>query len=141
MAFVDFKKAYELVVRRTISAILRRFGIDDKFLYLIQQTSLKIFSQEMKLTSEMFGIKTELRLGDGLSLLLFNVCWTAEDHQRIKEVGRNGQQNGVKVSPQNTDISIDYFDVMLFCRQPPNNSETDLNTATKTGLRISFEKT
>jgi hypothetical protein len=72
--FIDFKKAYNSVIREVLYSILIEFGIPLKLVRLIT-----MYMKEMhggvragKFLYDMFPIKNGLKQGDALSKLLFN---------------------------------------------------------------------
>jgi hypothetical protein len=72
--FIDFKKAYNLVMREALYNILVEFGILLKLVRLIRMCLSKTYSRVRagKHLSDMFPIKKGPKQGDALSPLLFN---------------------------------------------------------------------
>jgi hypothetical protein len=72
--FIDFKKAYDVVMREVLYNILIEFGIPRKQVRLIKMCQTETYSRvrEGKNLSDRFAIRNGLKPGDALSPLLFN---------------------------------------------------------------------
>lgn len=149
IVFVDFKKAYDSIDRRTLFNALEEFGIDRKTREIIKQTLTDTISK-VKFHGEVsdpFEIKTGVRQGDGLSPILFNIIlekimrnWEkaleAEGIQGI-HLGRKGQNLEIKC--------LAFADDLALLAHNKDDAQKMLDTlheiAEKTGLKVSYEKT
>ena len=88
--FIDFKKAYDLVMREVLCNILIEFGIPMKLVRLIKMCLTETYSRVRvgKNLSDMFPIRNGLKQGDVLSPLLFN--FTLECALRRVQVNQDG---------------------------------------------------
>jgi hypothetical protein len=73
--FIDFNKAYD-TVRREVYSILTEFGIPRKLVGLLKKCLNKTYSRVHigKSLSDKFPIQNDLKQGDALSTLLFNLA-------------------------------------------------------------------
>lgn len=150
MTFVDFKKAYDSIDRDTVIEVLKEFGVDDKTTTLIHQTLKNTRSQVKFLgeLSEPFEIKTGLRQGDGLSPILFNCVLEKVIREWRKEMSKFNFPNGIRLGHKRTGITFECLafadDIVFFAENlqiATKQIEVLKETAGKTGLQISFEKT
>jgi len=74
--FIDIKKACDSVSREVLYNILTQFGIPIKLVRLIEMSQNETYSRvrEGRHMSDMFHIKNDLKQGDALSSLLFNIA-------------------------------------------------------------------
>src|ERR1700744_6230282 len=88
--FVDFKQAYDSIIRNVLFNIMEEFGIPSKLIRLtkatLTDTKCKILIQGQ--LSDTFNIDTGLRQGDGLSTILFNLA--LEKVVRAMSINFNG---------------------------------------------------
>jgi len=87
--FVDFQKAYDSIDRTNITDILKHLHFPRKIVHLVEanirQTKVKV--KVGNATSRMVDVRTELRQGDALSPVLFNLV--LEKVIREKNIGRD----------------------------------------------------
>src|ERR1700753_3729631 len=77
--FVDFKSAYDSVIRRKLWRVMEEFGIPSKLISLIKLT-LRGANSRVRIRnklSDAFDIEEGLRQGDPLATLLFNLILEA----------------------------------------------------------------
>jgi hypothetical protein len=77
--FIDFKKAYDLIVRKKLYQAMKKLKIPNK---LIGLTRMMLIDTQNKISangrlSESFGGKIGVRQGDLLSTMLFNIVLEA----------------------------------------------------------------
>ena len=74
MCFVDLTKAYDLVNRQAMAAILREYGVPRQLVAIIEELHSETWCQVRSAgdTSERFVVTTGVRQGCVLSPLLFN---------------------------------------------------------------------
>lgn len=75
MLFIDFKKAYDSIKRKTLWKALDQLDIDRKLIRMLKLTLANSNSKIKSngLLSECIHIGVGLRQGDGLSTILFNL--------------------------------------------------------------------
>jgi len=76
MCFVDFKQAYDSIVRNKLWAALEEFGIPKKLIDLIKACNTNTMCK-VKFgngTSDSFKVSTGLKQGDALSPVPFNLA-------------------------------------------------------------------
>ena len=146
--FVDFKKAYDSVDRKSLFQILKEQGLDLKTLALIKETlsNTKAKVKFMGCVSEPFKIETGVRQGDGLSPLLFNcVLEKVVQEWRQQKVACRVDQP-IKLGRGKLEIDCLAFadDLAILTHDVPTAQkqiEILQETAQRVGLQISFEKT
>lgn len=76
LCFVDFRQAYDSIVRNKLWAALEEFGIPKKLIDLIKtcNTNTKCKVKFGNGTSDSFEVSTGLKQGDALSPVLFNIA-------------------------------------------------------------------
>lgn len=76
MYFIDFRKAYDSIVRDKLWAALEEFGIPKKLRLLVKEfnthTSCQVKFNNGK--SQSFEVKTGLKQSDAMSHVLFNLA-------------------------------------------------------------------
>jgi len=76
MCFVDFKQAYDSIVRNNLWAALEEFGIPKKLIDLIKACNTNTMCK-VKFghgTSDSFEVSIGLKQGDALSPILYNLA-------------------------------------------------------------------
>jgi len=76
MIFVDYKQAYDSIIRKELWRTLAYLEIPKKLITLIQVCNADTFSRIkfMNVSSHTFIIENGLRQGDAMSLVLFNLA-------------------------------------------------------------------
>jgi hypothetical protein len=137
--FIDFKKAYDSVRREALYNILIEFAFLKKLVRLIKMCLTETYSRVRvdKYLSEAFPIRNELKQGDGLSPLLFNL--TLE--YAIKRVQVN--QDGLKLN--GTHQLLAYADDVNTLggsvHTVMENAEALVVATKETGLEVYADKT
>jgi hypothetical protein len=92
--FIDFKKAYDSVMREVLYKILIEFGVPRKLVGLIKMSLVETYSTVRmgKHLSGKFHIQNGLKQGDALSPLLLN----SASEYAIKRV--QGNKEGLKLN-------------------------------------------
>lgn len=142
MSFIDFKKAYDCIHRKSLLKILRNFGLHPKLVKMIELT-LTDTKSKVKFRSEIsdpFKVRTGLRQGDGLSPLLFNCAleyimrqWFQQNKANIK-IGR-------KIEFSCLGFADDLALLSNSLAEARSQLESLEKLAGKIGLKISYEKT
>ena len=137
--FIDFKQAYDSIHRPSVWSILLEFGIPMKLIRLIK-LCLSDTKAKVKVggkTSEAFEIKSGLRQGCVLSVLLFNFVM-----EKVTKVIENGE--GAKLNGQNINNLTYADDVDLIAESREDILRLVMpfqEVANKVGLQINFGKT
>lgn len=149
VTFVDFKKAYDSVDRKTLFNTLEEFGVDSKLIALIKQT-LSDTRSKVKFRgeiSQMFKIETGVRQGDGLSPLLFNCVLEKIIREWRKKLDEKGITK-IKIGRKKDNIDADciaFADDLAILSENIDDAIEQINilkeVSEKAGLKISFEKT
>jgi len=76
MIFVDYKQAYDSIIRKELWRTLAYLGISKKLIILIQMCNTDTYSRiKLKnISSHTFKIENGLRQGDAMSPVLFNLA-------------------------------------------------------------------
>jgi hypothetical protein len=110
--FIDFKKAYDSVRKEVLYNILIEVGIPMKLVGLIKMCFNETYSRVRigKNLSHKFTVQNDLKQGDALSLLLFNLLWNIrrvqEKQERVKLDGTHyllAYDDGVNILGENID--------------------------------------
>ena len=150
ITFIDFKKAYDSIDRETLFKTLREYRIDETTITIIQET-LTNTTSKVKFQGEIsrsFQVKTGVRQGDGLSPMLFNcvldkviVEWRKLTQQHgVESIQIGGKRRGAIET--NCFAFADDLACFAYTEEDTiKQIELLKETAEKTGLQISFEKT
>jgi len=94
MLFVEFQKAYGSIHREDLINILTELHFPHKLINLIKSSIMETYSRVRigNIKSEQVQVRTGLRLGDSLSLILFNIAL----EKVIREMNM-GQHEGVNL--------------------------------------------
>lgn len=145
--FVDFKKAYDSIDRKTLMGVLEEFGVDKKTRNLISQTISNTHSKIkfMGEISESFEIKTGVRQGDGLSPILFNCVLEKVIREWKKGIS---DKEAFRIGRGNGRIRIDclaFADDIVILTDDISKAKKRVDElqmiAKTTGLQVSYEKT
>lgn len=137
--FVDFKAAYDSVIRANLYATLYEFGIPDKLVRLIKMTMQNIVCHvKIKCdTSRPFEPKNGLRQGDALACLLFNLA--------LEKVVRDSNINASgNLYTKSVQLLAYADDVDIAARSIPDMREAFIkmeSAAANMGLIVNKEKT
>lgn len=146
VTFVDFKKAYDSIDRKTLINIITEFGLDNKTTEIIKATLTNTTSKVkfMGELSKVFEIKSGVRQGDGLSPLLFNCVL----EKVVREWRKAINTKGISIGRTPNKITVDclaFADDMALITDSLDNAQEQVKElqkqAAKVGLQISFEKT
>jgi hypothetical protein len=74
--FVDFREAYDSIHRNSLCNIMEEFGFSKKLINLtkLSMEGVKYQVRVESIVSEVFKVKTGLKQGHALFLLLFNIA-------------------------------------------------------------------
>ena len=148
----DVEKAFDTVEHPSLWEALRKIGVDDTYIRLLQtlyayQTATVMVGQE----SRKFSISRGVKQGDPISGLLFlavmEVCFrTLQNRWKILNKRRKGQYIGFVIDDCSDVLTNLRFadDVMLFAHSARDlgNMMTDFKTeAAKYGLQLHMGKT
>lgn len=138
LCFVDFKQAYDSIIRGKLWEALEEFGIPTKLIQLIKEcnTETKCRVKFANTLSESFEVRTGLRQGDALSPILFNLA--------LEKVIRSlpARQN-MEILEQNTILAYaDDIVIIGSSRIDVEMRTADLiKAAEPIGLKVNQEKT
>lgn len=91
--FIDFKKAYNNIHRENLyNVVMTEFGIPKK-LWNLTKMYMEGTQYQIKTSSETSTVETELKQGDALSPILFNVILDKAVRDMQKDVTANGYRN------------------------------------------------
>jgi len=136
LCFVDFKQAYDSIIRRKLWEALEEFGIPTKLLIKECNTETKCRVKFANTLSESFEVRAGLRQGDALSPILFNLA--------LEKVIRSlpARQN-MEILEQNTILA--YADDIVIIGSSRIDVETRtadlIKAAEPIGLKVNQEKT
>jgi hypothetical protein len=138
--FIDFKKAYDCIHIEFLLNVLRQFKLPQKLINLIKanilHTEIKI--KVGNILSQGISVSTDLRQGDALSSILFNIA--------LEKVIREShiEENGVRLGGCKIGVLAYADDIVLLTENKENLREQAgklLDTAKRIGLEINTEKT
>ncbi|VVC40817.1 Reverse transcriptase domain [Cinara cedri] len=137
--FVDFEKAYDSIHRPTLFNILKEFNMPRKLINLIKAT-MGNFELKIKIassTSKSFKVTSDLRQGDALSLILFNLVLEKVVRDMNISEGITLGLSKIGLLAYSDDIAIigDNIEIVkIHCKKL-------MDAASKVGLRINDGKT
>jgi len=136
---MDFKKAYDSVMREDLYNIFIQFGIPMKLVILIKMCLTETYSRVRvgKNLSDMFPIRNGLKQGDALSPLLFNFAF----EYTIRKL----QVNQVGLKLNGTHQLLFYADDVSMLggslHTIKENTEALLVASKEIGLEVNADKT
>jgi len=136
--FVDFKNAYDSIMREVLYNILIEFGIPKKLARLIKMCLNETYSrvQVGKHASDMFPIRNGLKKGDALMSFLLNCV--VEYAIRWVQVNQDGLKlNGTRLLVYADDINILGGSVHTIKK----NTEALVDSSKENGLEVDAHKT
>ena len=148
--FIDFKKAYDSIDRKSLFNILNERNLDPKTQRLIQQTLTNTTSKIkfMGDVSQPFLISTGVRQGDGLSPLLFNIVLDKVIKEWEKELKKQNKWKNITIGRSTNKLSVTHLafaDDLAFLTDNEQTAVHQIEVlkecAGKVGLQISFLKT
>lgn len=137
--FIDFKSAYDSVIRPKLYEAMQEFGIPDKLVRLVKATMSKVICK-IKIqneTSDSFQTHRGLRQGDALACLLFNVAL----EKVVRDAGLDNRGTIYNKSIQTLAYADDIDLVARTIRKTKEAFTSLSNAAEDMGLRVNEEKT
>lgn len=137
--FIDFKQAYDSIVRDELYSAMRELGIPERLILLCQMTLADTRSavRIAKNASDPFTTTRGFRQGDALSCDLFNICLEII----IRRANIESQGHIVRNSVQLLGYADD-IDIVARSEVTLKNTYKGITTAAEPmGLRVNVEKT
>lgn len=137
--FIDFKAAYDSILRNKLYEAMNEFQIPSKLIRLVKTTMSKVICKVRieNDTSDAFQTNTGLRQGDALACLLFNIALEKTVRDANLENRGTIYNKSMQIMAYADDVDI----VARTLRKSKETFEVFSTSAESMGLEINVDKT